>query len=142
MKKAIMIFICVLCFLMIIGCGKSDKSTDKTSSEKTTSSEVVDSSATYDIKTDVTTFKYAEVWKDKVETDVTDKKVSFTQDGTPVFDLVFEECDGYLLGTYSGTPIYIIEYPVETDEQAQMIEDINVILENLLKDENFVLNKE
>ena len=140
MKRILSLIICVLCLALVAGCGGSDKKTDNNSSNQTTSTEA-ESTATYDIKTKVTTLKYAAAWKDKVKTTVTDNKVSFTVDDKPIFDIVFEKCDGYLLGTYKDTPIYIVEYAVEGDEQAQMVEDINVILENLLKDENFIINK-
>ena len=170
MKKVLFLIICVLCLALAVGCGKSNKDDSKTSSKATTSSEAgteaetetktetenktktktetktktkteTESTDTYDIKTKVTTLKYSAEWKDKVKTTVTDNKVSFKVDNKPIFDIVFEKCDGYLLGTYKGTPIYIVEYPVEGYEQARMVEDINVILENLLKDKNFVVNK-
>ena len=96
--------------------------------------------STIDIVTSVVTMKYPAKWQDEVQIDVSDSKVEFSNDGTALFDLVFEECDGYLLGTYSGTPIYIVDYDVETDEQAMMQEDVNVILQYLMEDKNFVIN--
>lgn len=120
---------------------KTETETKTKTKNETKTKAKTESTDTYDIKTKVTTLKYAAEWKDKVKTTVTDTKVSFKVDNTPIFDIVFEKCDGYLLGTYKGTPIYIVEYPVEGYEQARMVEDINVILENLLKDKNFVVNK-
>ena len=93
-----------------------------------------------DIPTDLVTLSYPERWKDKVEIKVEGKKVSFVNGDTPLFDLCFEECDGYLLGTYDGTPIYIIEYPVETEEQIAMQQDVNVIIDHLCQDAKFVIN--
>lgn len=93
-----------------------------------------------DIPTDLVTLSYPERWKDKVEIKVEGKKVSFANGDTPLFDLCFEECDGYLLGTYDGTPIYIIEYPVETEEQIAMQQDVNVIIDHLCQDAKFVIN--
>ena len=46
----------------------------------------------------------------------------------------------HLLGTYKDTPIYIVDYPVETDEQAAMQEDVNVILQYLMEDPKFTIN--
>ena len=93
--------------------------------------------STFDIVTPVVTMKYPTKWKDKVTVTVTNDKVSFVNNGTPLFDLVFSDDEGYLLGTYSGTPISIIDYPVTTDEQAAMQEDVNVILSFLFDDPNF-----
>ena len=95
---------------------------------------------TFDIKTSVVTMKYPNKWKEKVKIDVTEESVKFSNDGTPLFDLIFKECDGYLLGTYKDTPIYIVDYLVDTDEQAAMQEDVNVILQHLMEDSNFKIN--
>ena len=98
-------------------------------------------SSLMDIYTSVVTLKYPEKWSDKVTIDVREGGVYFSCWGTPLFDIIFSECDGYLLGTYGSTPIYIIDYPVEGDELAAMQEDVNVILHNLMKDEQFTLNQ-
>ena len=91
----------------------------------------------FDIKTPVVTLKYPNKWKDKVKVEVTEDSVKFSDNGTAVFDLVFKETKGYLLGTYKGTPIYMVEHTVKTDEQAAMQQDVNVILKYLMKDPNF-----
>lgn len=96
--------------------------------------------STFDIETSVVTMKYPNKWKDKVQVKVSDDGVKFSNNGTPLFDLSFIECDGYLLGTYKNTPIYVVDYTVKTDEQMAMQEDINVILQNLMSDSNFVIN--
>lgn len=93
--------------------------------------------STFDIKTPVVTIKYPNKWKEIVKVEVTDDRVQFSDEGTPVFDLVFKKCDGNLIGTYKDTPIYVVEYTVKTDEQIAMKEDINVILQNLQKDSDF-----
>lgn len=91
----------------------------------------------FDIETPVVTLKYPNKWKNKVKVEVTDDSVKFSNNGTPVFDLVFKETKGYLLGTYKETPIYMVEHPVKTNEQAAMQQDVNVILKHLMKDPNF-----
>ena len=101
---------------------------------------IKEDTSTFDIKTSVTTLKYPAKWKDKVTIKVTDKKVEFSSGKQKIFDLVFEECDGCLLGTYKGTPIYVSEYDLQTDEQNAMLEDVNVIYSYLQKDKNFVIN--
>ncbi len=72
--------------------------------------------STFDIVTPVVTMKYPAKWKDKVTVTVTSDRVSFVND---------------------GTPISIVDYPVTTDEQAAMQEDVNVILGFLFNDPNF-----
>ena len=67
-----------------------------------------------------------------------------------LFDLSFVDVnDGFLLGTYSGIPIYIIDYEIKEDNYTEdevfdmycMQEDVNVILQHLMEDPNFTINK-
>lgn len=99
--------------------------------------EIEEDKGTFDIKTSLVTLKFPNKWKDKVKVDVEDDSVKFSVDETPVFDLYFRETDGYKLGTYKETPIYVKDYNVTTPEQTAVLKDINVILENLKKDSNF-----
>ena len=92
----------------------------------------------FEIQTSLVTLYYPSRWKEKVEIEVLDNGVKFSAAGTPLFDLMFEECDGYLLGTYQETPIYMVEYPVETEEQAAMQAGVNTILQHLSEDPNFM----
>lgn len=96
--------------------------------------------STFDIKTSVATMKYPNKWKEKVEIKVTKEEVKFLNGETPLFDLVFHECEGLLLGTYNETPVYLVSHPVKTEEQESMQEDVNVILQNLMDDSNFTAN--
>lgn len=94
----------------------------------------------FEIQTSLVTLYYPSRWKEKVEIEVLDNGVKFSAAGTPLFDLMFEECDGYLLGTYQETPIYMVEYPVETEEQAAMQAGVNTILQHLTEDPSFTIN--
>lgn len=94
----------------------------------------------FEIQTSLVTLYYPSRWKEKVEIEVLDNGVKFSAAGTPLFDLMFEECDGYMLGSYEGTPIYMVEYPVETEEQAAMQAGVNTILQHLTEDPNFSIN--
>ena len=95
---------------------------------------------TFAIETGVTTFYYPAKWQDRVKVDVSDAQVSFSADGVALFELVFSETDdGYPIGTYDGTPIYVVDHPVEGDEYAEMQDAMNVILQHLLEDEKFVV---
>lgn len=95
---------------------------------------------TFDIETSLVTLKYPQKWKDKVNVDVTDLGVKFSNNGTPLFDILFSECNGFLIGAYKDTPIYIVTYEAQNEEQNLMQEDINVILNNLMSDSNFTAN--
>lgn len=94
----------------------------------------------FEIQTSLVTLYYPSRWKEKVEIEVLDNGVKFSAAGTPLFDLMFEECDGYMLGSYEGTPIYMVEYPVETEEHAAMQAGVNTILQHLTEDPNFSIN--
>lgn len=102
---------------------------------------IKEDTSTFDIETPLVTMKYPSKWKDKVTIDVREDGVSFSCAGTQLFDLMFVSCDGYLLGTYNGTPIYIIDYPIDGGELCAMQEDVNVILEHLMQDEQFTINQ-
>lgn len=105
--------------------------------------------STFDIQTPVVTMKYPNKWKEKVTVDVSDDAVKFSCNGTKLFDLCFVDCDGYLLGTYKDTPIYIVDYSIsksnyseeQYSELCTMQDDVNVILQALMKDSNFKLAK-
>ena len=94
----------------------------------------------FEIQTSLVTLYYPSRWKEKVEIEVLKDGVKFSADGTPLFDLMFKECDGYMLGSYEGTPIYMVEYPVETEEQAAMQAGVNTILQHLTEDPSFTIN--
>ncbi len=99
-----------------------------------------DEMLTFGIKTDVVTLKYPRKWKNKVKVDVDGDTVRFSCSETELFDFCFFEVEnGTLIGTYKNNPIYIVNYEVENDEYLQMVEDLNVIIKNLMKDENFVV---
>ena len=92
------------------------------------------------IETELTTLYYPKKWEEKVTVTQNGNIVSFSAGKTKLFDLCFEEADGVLLGTYNGTPVYMVEYKAENDEQAAMIQDVNVIITHLNEDKNFSMN--
>lgn len=92
------------------------------------------------IETSVTTLYYPAKWKDQVKIDVAEDQVSFSADGTPLFDVVFTECGGHLLGMYGDTPIFVVEHEVTDETHALMQMGINDILEHLMEDDQFVAN--
>ncbi len=98
------------------------------------------SSDVYDIKTNVVTLKYPKKWENKVTVKQENDCVKFSADNTPLFDLYFKECNGVQLGTYDGTPIYIVEHKVEKAEHKNMIQDVNVIINHLSEDAKFTIN--
>ena len=102
---------------------------------------VKESSDVFAIKTSITTLYYPVKWQDMVSVEVSDTKVSFTYGNESLFDLVFTETEnGFLLGTYEDTPIYVVDYEVSSNEASAMQEDVNVILHYLIEDDNFLIN--
>lgn len=99
-----------------------------------------DDNTVYEIKTDKVSLFYPAKWKDRITVTEKDKTLSFMDGEDNLFDLRFEECDGYLLGTYDGTPVYIVEYKAKNDDQIAMQQDVNVIINNLKSDEKFKMN--
>ena len=92
----------------------------------------------YEIESPAGYLHYPAKWKNQTVVVSDAEKVSFsTTDGVALFDIVFAECDGSLIGSYDGTPVYLVMYPVTTDEQYAMQEDVNVIIDELMKDEAF-----
>lgn len=103
---------------------------------------------TFDIQTNVTTLKYPAQWKDKVTVDVSDDAVRFSYGDNKLFDLSFVETeDGFLIGKYQDTPIYLVNYELTQGDMTEleftelnlMQEDNSVILTHLVEDPNFVL---
>lgn len=91
----------------------------------------------YEIKTDLTTLYYPTRWKDKVTVKSEKDKITFSSEDTPLFAFVIGSDDGIPVGTYDGKSISVIDYPVKTKEQANMQEDLNVVIRNLEKDKKF-----
>ncbi|MBR0466828.1 MAG: hypothetical protein IJJ40_04965 [Clostridia bacterium] len=136
MKRIVSLMLCFLFVLCLASCKSKNK---KTVDENKSSSVVVeeDNQKTFDIKTEVTTLKYPERWEKTADIKTEEDKVVFSLNDKTVFEIVFKECDGYLLGTYNGTPIYIVETETEDYNEKLMLEDVDIILQNLLEDENF-----
>ena len=136
MKRIVSLLFCLLFVLCFASCKTKNK---KVVDDNKSSSVVIeeDNQKTFDIKTQVTTLKYPERWQNAADIKTEDDKVVFSLNDKTVFEIVFKECDGYLLGTYNGTPIYIVETETEDYNEKLMLEDVDIILQNLLEDENF-----
>ena len=99
----------------------------------------------FDIETDVVVLKYPARWEEFVEIEKSEEAISFSAKGTVLFELHFNEVDGYLLGMYDKTPVYVISHDIDeeyyTAQEYEMLcsmqEDINVIIEHLDKDRKF-----
>lgn len=96
-----------------------------------------DNAETFKIETGRATLYYPQKWEKKVKATVDGDTVHFVQGDTKLFDICFGSDKGALLGTYDGASVTVVEYKTKTDEQALMIEDINVILEHLREDPKF-----
>lgn len=103
----------------------------------------------FGIETSVGTLYYPEKWKDQVTVDVSDSAVKFSANGIQLFDLLFGDGEGYLLGTYNGTEIRVVSYEIEQEGLSEqelndlwaMQEDVNVILQHLMEDTGFAISK-
>ena len=144
MRYISVLLVLAFCVFMMFSCGDNNTVDETTGStvgmdNRTSESQnaAQETEAVFDIDTRIVTMKYPAKWREDVQIDVSDDGVRFSNNGTALFDLLFHECDGYLLGSYNGTPIYIIDYPVDDAEQANMQEDVNVILQYLMDDPSF-----
>lgn len=104
---------------------------------------------TFEIETSLTTLNYPKKWEDVVKVDVEEDRVRFSFEDEKLFDLCFYECDGFLLGTYDKTPIYVISYEIDEEnykeaeymEISGMQQAVNVIIDHLMEDKKFVMSE-
>lgn len=107
----------------------------------------VENIETFDINTDVMPLKYPVKWKEDVEITVEENVVKFSCEDIKLFDLCFDMDEGYLLGTYDGKSISIVDYELNEDafdedeylKLSSMKEDVNIIIQNLSENEKFKL---
>ncbi len=106
-------------------------------------------------KTKYCDLKYPIRWADTVKAEI-DESSAYTvkfamNDGTPIFDLIFDGQTGFVLGTLVGddanTVIHFVDYPMDENDSrynefCTMAEDVNVIIENLIRDYSFVPGEE
>ena len=163
MKKRILCLI--LAALLLAGCSVRKHAGDSGDAESTTKFEqaqadTADGTAPVDgsltvYKTKYCDLKYPSQWADAVQV-VIDESAAYTvtfamNDGTPIFDLIFNGYTGYVLGTLLGeaenTIVRMNDHTMDKsdsryEEFCAMVEDVNVILENLGKDYSFVMGQE
>ncbi len=102
---------------------------------------------TFEINTSVTVLQYPAKWQDKVNIDLSDSSAKFSCGEYKLFDLYFEGEEGSLLGTYKGKPFRMVSYDIDPsavsgemfDVLCAMQEDVNVILQYLMKDTEFII---
>ena len=94
--------------------------------------------AVYEIPTPVVNLYYPEKWKNNVTVDIVDNTAKFSSSGTPLFDIVFGDGKGNLVGKYDGKEVRIVDYPLEDEKLSDMQQDVNVILDYLKKDSKYV----
>lgn len=93
----------------------------------------------FTIESRIGALRYPVKWKDRVTVEADDEQVSFSNGSVRLFALVFSEGEGYFLGTYGETPIYVVDYEVEGEENRAMQDDLNVIIQYLLEEPEFSL---
>lgn len=140
--------ICILLLGMVLcvsGCTAGDNNKDIILKER-------EPVSTFIIDTPFAELLYPEKWQNAIRTEEVEKTVEFygsvNDKEALLFSIGFTEGDGYLLGTLGDIPVYINEGISEfddswtDDEQEQIItmqEDVNVILDGLMKSEDFHL---
>lgn len=147
MKKTLFIISVLIILTCLFGCGKSETGTphDTTESvnvqDETTAAET-EIEGTFDIETQYAVLKYPLKWKDSVDVVVSDDKVTFSSNGTYLFDIVYNSSEGTLLGTLItddyNVYVNVVDTDLEDETFCEMQEDINVILHNLIEDYNFI----
>ncbi len=137
---------CLFIAAFLVGCNKDGKNDKGASSDQTSVSATEAPKATFDIETKYGTLKYPEMWKDKVKVAIEDGdvySVKFTSDDTPLFDLLFGEGEGDIIGslTTNGetTVVRVKAYNIEPksknfEEKIAMLNDVNVVIEHLVED--------
>ena len=109
---------------------------------------VEEDTSVFEIETDLTTLYYPKKWQDAVTVETNQDVAKFSCGETPLFDLIFTGEEGYLLGTYNGTEIRIIAYDLEEanlsdteySKLCAMQDDVNVLLQYLMADSDFLIN--
>lgn len=91
----------------------------------------------YAIETSVVTLYYPEKWKNDINVEEQDNVVSFSADGTPLFDILFDSDDGVLLGTYNDVAVSLKNYEPEGEKLLAMQEAANDIVQHLYEEEGF-----
>ena len=76
-------------------------------------------------------------YEKRVSVKESDKVVSFSCDGTPLFDILFNSDDGVLIGTYKNVSVSLKNYKVKGDELLAMQEGANDVLAHLYEDKSF-----
>ncbi|MBR6050886.1 MAG: PT domain-containing protein, partial [Clostridia bacterium] len=106
--------------------------------------------STFDIVTPVVTMKYPAKWKDKVTVSAGSDGVSFSNGNTFLFSILFDSEDGDILGTIlleDKNVVLTIKFgdldksSPDYEQNCACQEDINVILQNLMKDYEFAAGK-
>lgn len=146
MKKIVYIaLICMFVLTIITGCGKLEDGdvTGSASDDSALTAEI----PVMEIVSDMTNLYYPEKWHSSVDIVETDNVVSFNSKGTKLFDFIFGDTEGSLLGYYDGVEVRIVSYDIPEEDYTEdeylilreMQEDIDIVIEHLMEDENFVL---
>lgn len=155
MKKILALLLTALMvFALLTACGGKESEDGATNTEAQKAETVAATDApvvTYDINTDFVTLKYPEEYKDKVDVQIDGSDVytaKFSCGDVPLFDLTFNGEEGNFLGTIVGddgekTVVRVISYDIDKEAEnyndlIAMAGSVNVIIDNLSKDYNFV----
>ncbi|MBQ9415068.1 MAG: hypothetical protein IJU16_08100 [Clostridia bacterium] len=101
--------------------------------------------ATFTLDDSVAPLQYPLKWKDQVQVEKKDDTVIVSASGQNLFGVCYVDCDGYLLGSYKGTPVYMLSYTIDKtaytaevyDTLQEMQNDVNVLISCLTEDPDF-----
>lgn len=142
-----------LIFIYLSGCSEkslnSDLETNKNTDIETNNLMIDEEIETYIIETKNVDMKYPKRWEDKVSIENPKENcIRFVADGIAIFDIFLNSDEGEVLGTLNKPEVNLVlsvkMYELDSENENYndhliMQEDINVILENLGKDYNFVV---
>ena len=156
MKKILLILVIAILSVSLFACSEK-KEADGDNKTTTDSSAAADEKETaapvevFVIKTDYADLKYPKKWEDRVKVDVKDNTVAFSADKKPLFDLVFNGKDGFVLGTIKkddgNIVVRIVDHKLNEkdkkyNEYAGMQNDVNVIIDHLREDYDFAIEED
>ena len=142
MKRLVSVSLALLLVLLVCaGCG--GKKAETKEAEKNNDNE---NTAVFSISTDYAELKFPKKWQDDVDVDVNGDTVKFSVEDVPLFDIVFNGEEGFILGTITEgnteTVVRLIDHSLDAKSSVpkkynEMQKDVNVIVEYLSENYDF-----
>lgn len=103
----------------------------------------------FEIKSSLVALYYPTKWKESILVETSENRVKFSCNSVPLFDIVFGDNENVSpLGYYKDIAVSVTTHDISSDFYTDseyvylraMQEDVDVVIEGLLSDENFILN--